>query len=102
MNFFGVFERGFAADFGIRARAETFGELRAELQFHGRLREFQRLQVRVGGDELDAFDFGADHAVDGVASAAAHTDHFNLRAGCSSSLNDTRMPASFGVMRPSA
>ena len=29
-NFFGVLERGFAADLGIRARAESFGELRAE------------------------------------------------------------------------
>src|SRR5580658_11330093 len=30
-NFFGVLERGFAADFGIRARAESFSEFRAEL-----------------------------------------------------------------------
>ncbi len=79
-NFFRVFERGFAADFGIRARAEAFGELRAELQFDGRLRKFQRLQIGVGGDEFDAFHFGADHAVDGVGTAAAHADHFYLRA----------------------
>src|SRR5258708_1960592 len=30
-NFFCVFERGFAADFGIGARAEALGELRAKL-----------------------------------------------------------------------
>ena len=48
--------------------------------FDGRLRELERLQIRVCGDELDALDLGADHAVDGVASAAAHADHFDLRA----------------------
>ena len=79
-NFLGVFERSFAADLGIGARAQSFGQLRAELQFHRRLRKFQRLQIGIGGDEFDAFDFGADHAVDGVRSAAAHADHFNLRA----------------------
>ena len=79
-NFLGVFERGFAADFGIGARAESLGELRAELQLHGRLRKLQRLQVGVGGDEFDALHLGADHAVDGVRTAAAHADHFDLRA----------------------
>ena len=38
-NFFGILERGFAADFGIGAGAESFGELRAQLQLYGRLRE---------------------------------------------------------------
>ena len=79
-NFLGVFERGLAADLGIGARAQSLGELRAELQFHRRLRQLQRLQIGVGGDEFDAFHLGADHAVDGVATAAAHADHFDLRA----------------------
>ena len=79
-NFFGVLERGLAADLGIGARAQTLGEFRAELQLHRRLRKLQRLQVGVGGDEFDAFDFGADHAVDGVRSAASHADDFDLRA----------------------
>ncbi len=78
-NFVSVFEGSFAADLGIRARAEPFGEFRAELQLHGSLRELERLQVGIGRDEFDAFDFGADHAVNCVASAAAHADDFNLR-----------------------
>ncbi len=79
-NFFGVFERGFAADFGIGAGAESFGEFAAELKFDRRLRKFQRLQIGIGGDEFDAFDFRADHAVDRVGTAAAHADDFNFRA----------------------
>ena len=46
----------------------------------GRLRQLQRLQIGVGGDEFDALDLGANHAVDGVGSAAAHADHLDLRA----------------------
>ena len=79
-DFVGVFERRLAADLGIRARAESLGELAADLQLDGRLRELERLQIGVRGDEFDALDLGADHAVDGVASSAAHADHFDLRA----------------------
>src|SRR5262249_13644231 len=59
------------------AGAETVGELHAQLDFHGRARHAQRLQVGVGDDELDAIHAGFDHAVDGVASAAAHADHLD-------------------------
>ena len=47
---------------------------------HRRLRRFQRLQVGVRRDKLHALDLGADHAVDGVAAAAAHANHLDLRA----------------------
>ena len=40
----------------------------------GRVRLEQRLRVRVDGDELDAHHLRPDHAVDGVAAAAAHAD----------------------------
>ncbi len=76
----GVFERGFAAHLGIGARPEPFGKFPADLQLDGGLRELQRLQIRVRGDELDSLDLGADHPVDGVASAAAHSDHLDPRA----------------------
>ena len=79
-DFVGIFERRLAANLGIRARAEPLGELPADLQLDGRLGKLERLQVGVRGDELDPFDLGADHAVDGVASSAAHADHFDLRA----------------------
>src|SRR5258706_3802939 len=77
-NFVGIFERGFASDLGIRTRAETFRKFRTELQFYGRLRKFQRLQVGVRRDEFHAFHFGANHAVDRVAAAATHADYFDL------------------------
>jgi len=33
--------------------------------------ELQRLTVCVGGNEVDAFHAGGDHAIDGVATAPA-------------------------------
>ena len=48
--------------------------------FTGGLRQLQRLAVGVGGDELHALHAGGDHAIDGVAAAAAHADDFDLRA----------------------
>ena len=74
----GVFERGFAADFGAGAGAQSIGELDAQLNLHGRARHAQRLQVGVGHDELDAFQAGIDHAVDCVATASTHADDLDL------------------------
>ena len=74
----GIFERSFAADFRIGARAQPVGELHAELDFHRRTRHAQRLQVGVGNDELDAFHAGVDHAVDGVVAASTHADDLDL------------------------
>ncbi len=74
----GIFERGFAADFGIRARAQTIRQFHTQLEFHGRMRHAKRLQIRVGNDEFDALDAGIDHAVNSVAAAATHSDHFDL------------------------
>src|SRR5208337_3453446 len=77
-NFFRIFERRLPANLRVRAGAKTLGEFRAELQFDGGLGEFEGLQVGVRRDELHAFHFGADHAVHGIAAAAAHTNHFQL------------------------
>ena len=74
----GVFERCLASDFRIRARAQAIGQLHAKLQLDGRVRHAQRLQVRVGDDELDALDAGVDHAIDRVATATADSDDFDL------------------------
>ena len=74
----GVFQRGLAADLGIGAGAEAVGELDAELDAHRGARHLQRLQVGVGDHELDAFQVSVDHAVDGVAAAAAHADDLDL------------------------
>src|SRR5256885_6103095 len=77
-NFVRIFERGFAANLGIRARAEAFRKFRAELQLHRRLRKLQRLQIGIRRDEFHALHFGANHSVDRVAAATAHADYFYL------------------------
>src|SRR5436305_1503479 len=59
----GIFQRALAADFGIGARAQSVGQLYAQLDLHRRLRHLQRLQVSIGGDELYAFHARIDHAV---------------------------------------
>ena len=77
----GVFERRLAADLRVAAGAEALGELRAELQLDRRPALAQRLQVGVGGDELDAAQLGVDHPVDRVAAAAADADHLDVGRG---------------------
>src|ERR1019366_2027063 len=74
----GIFERSFAADFRIRACAQTIRQFHAELQLHGGVRHAQRLQVGVGDDEFNALDAGIDHAVDRVAAASTYADDFDL------------------------
>ena len=46
----------------------------------GARESLQRLQVGVGDHELDAFEVRLDHAVDGVAAAAADADDLDLGA----------------------
>ena len=77
----GVFERRLAADVRVGAGAEPLGQLAADLDLVRRGVEFQRLQVRVGDDELDAVEAGLHHAVDGVAAAAADADDLDAGAG---------------------
>jgi hypothetical protein len=45
----------------------------------GGIREEERLGVGVHGDELDTHELGSDHAIDGVRTAAADTDHLDER-----------------------
>src|SRR6185437_2221656 len=81
-DFVRVLESRFTPHLGIRAGAEALGELRAELQFQRRLRKLERLQVGIAGDEFHALNLRANHAIDGVATSAAHTDDFDARAVC--------------------
>ena len=68
-----------AADFRLRTRAETFGDLHAHLHDALGLRHGQRLGVGIGDDEVDALQPGRDHVVDGIAAAAADTEHGDSR-----------------------
>ena len=74
-----VFQRRVTSDLRIGTGTQSLGDFRAQLQLRARLRALQRLHVRIGADELHAFDPVRDHVVDRVAPAAAHADHLDYR-----------------------
>jgi hypothetical protein len=78
MIFFGIFQRRPATYVGVGARTQAAGELYAQLQLDWRVRQLQRLNVGVGDDELDALQFGCDHAIYCVASTAAYANDFDF------------------------
>ena len=67
------------ADFGFRAGAEALGDLQSHLDDPLGARRAQRLRVGVGDDEVDPYEAGDDHVVDGVAAGAAHSAHHDPR-----------------------
>ena len=64
-----------AADIRLGARAQAFGGAGAQLDAALGLGLGQGLGVGVGDDEVDAFQAGLDHVVDGIAAGAAHAQH---------------------------
>jgi len=74
-GFFG----GAHADFRVSPGPEALGHLNAELDPPVGLGEGELLGVRVGDDELDAFQPGFDHVVDRVAARSADAEHDNAR-----------------------
>ena len=71
------FFRGSAARFRLGTGTEAG---RAQLDQVMRGRAVERLRVGVGADEVHALHALVDHVLDGVAAAAAHADHLDLRA----------------------
>ena len=69
-----------APDLRTRTRAETLGDLEAELDAAIRGRGVERLCVGVGNDKIDALHVGAHHVGDGVAARPADADHADPRA----------------------
>ena len=70
---------GALAHLRVGAGAPALGELGADLHLLGGLAVQQGLLVGVHGDELHALQPGGHHAVHGVAAAAAHADHLDIR-----------------------
>ena len=60
--------------FGVAPRAESPGELAADVELHVGIAHQQGLGVGVDGDELDALQAGVDHAVHRVDASAADAD----------------------------
>ena len=70
---------GISADFRIGSRAQTFGALCAELNFHGRKVARQNLCIGIDRDVFRTRNPRLDHTVNGVVTRAAHTDHADFR-----------------------
>jgi len=79
LDLLGVILGGLAADLGVGARAETTGELAADIELDVRVRHQQGLRVGVDRDELDALEAHLDHPVDRVHAAAADADDLDDR-----------------------
>jgi len=71
---------GLPTDVGIRAGAEPFGELAADLDLDRRRIRLERLRIGVGDHEFDAGDACLHHSRHGIAAAAADPNHFDSRA----------------------
>src|SRR5208337_3521027 len=76
-DFVRIFQRGFAADLGIGAGAQSVGQLHSELNLGGGTRHPQRLQVSVGHNEFDVFHTRINHAIDRIVAAPADTDNLD-------------------------
>jgi hypothetical protein len=77
-DLFRVFQGRAPAHVRIRARAQAAGELDPQLELDGSLGELQGLHIGIRDDELHAFQFGGDHAIDGVAATSAHAYDLDL------------------------
>ena len=73
LDLLGVVVGGLAADLGVGARAESAGELTADVELDVGVAHQQGLGVGVDGDELDALEADLDHPVDGVDSTSTDT-----------------------------
>jgi hypothetical protein len=92
---------GRAADFRLRAGAEAFGDLEAELDDAlGAGRVSSACASVLAHDEIDAVEAGLDHVVDGIAAGATDTEDGD--AGLSSRMSGAcrfiAMIASFTVL----
>ncbi len=63
---------------GLAAGSESVGQLDAELNLNRSARKLERLHVGVRNQELHALQGCVNHAVDGIAAAAADADHLDL------------------------
>ena len=74
MDFLGGFLGGIHADFGVGTGPQALGDRLTQLDAAIGLGETEVLGVGVGDDELDPFEAGVDHVVDGVAARATHAE----------------------------
>jgi hypothetical protein len=73
LDLLGVVLGGLAPDVGVRARAESTGELTADVELDVGVAHQKCLGIGVDGDELDPLEADFDHPVDGVDSTSTDT-----------------------------
>src|SRR5213078_1217073 len=78
---FGVLESSLPSSFRDGPAAQAVGELGAELQLDRGNRISERLDIRVGSNEVHSRDPGLDHSVHRVAARAAYTHDLYLGRG---------------------
>ena len=65
---------GFAPNFGIATGTQAAREIATDVKLDIGVTHQKRLGIRVDCNELNAFESGIDHTVDGIHAAAADTD----------------------------
>ena len=63
------------AHFGARTGTQTLGDIGTQLDPVLRDRIVERLRIRIGNNEINAFDPSGDHVGNGVTARTAHPDH---------------------------
>ena len=79
VDFLGRVLGGVHADLGVGARAQTLGDVHAELDALAGERQRELLGVGVRDDEIDALQARFDHVVDGVDPGASDAEHADTR-----------------------
>ncbi len=72
-----ILHRGLTAHFRVGTGAQTLGDVGADLQRGLHLRVLQGLRVSIDAHEVHAIDTRGDHVCNGVAAAAADSDHLD-------------------------
>jgi hypothetical protein len=66
-----------STNFWVRSGTETFSELTADIEFDVRIGHEEILGVSINSDELNTFESGINHAIDGLATASAYANNFD-------------------------
>ena len=77
LDLFKRFLRCLSTDLRIRACSETLGKVRTQLHFIWYQALSNGLCVGIADNKIYYFNLLAEHVIDSVASAAAHTDYFD-------------------------
>lgn len=84
---------GVTTDIGVASRAEATGEIATDVELHVGVAHQESLRAGVDRDELDAFEAGVDHAIDGIDATTADSDDLDdgeIVLGCAGHQRDLR------------